>query len=278
MLVACSAAPSNSSTGTADSGTTTPPATTTPEPAADPVELQIFAANSLQKALPEVQALYTQQNPNVTFADTQFKGSGDLVTQLAGGASADVFIAASSSSMDTADKDGSIDAATRTNMFANDLVIARAVGSNISVTSLNDVTKPEFTKIAIGESGAVPAGAYANQSLFTIGLYSSDTGKDGTYSADFASKVVTDSSVGNVAQHVQSGDCQIGFVYSSDIYRYEGIEVAFTVPADTHKNIVYPGAVCTSASDADAAQAFLDFCVNDAGAQSIFAQYGFEVL
>lgn len=36
------------------------------------VELQVFAANSLEKALPEVQELYTEQT-GTTFADTQFK-------------------------------------------------------------------------------------------------------------------------------------------------------------------------------------------------------------
>ena len=65
---------------------------------AQATELQIFAANSLEKALPEVQALYTEQHPEVTFADTQFKASGDLVEQIAGGATPDVLICASSSS------------------------------------------------------------------------------------------------------------------------------------------------------------------------------------
>ncbi|MED9979791.1 MAG: twin-arginine translocation signal domain-containing protein, partial [Collinsella sp.] len=45
------------------------------------VELQVFAANSLEKALPEVQELYTDQT-GTTFADTQFKASGDLVEQM----------------------------------------------------------------------------------------------------------------------------------------------------------------------------------------------------
>ncbi|MDR0888764.1 MAG: molybdate ABC transporter substrate-binding protein [Coriobacteriales bacterium] len=242
------------------------------------VTLQIFAANSLQKALPEVQALYTQKNPNVTFADTQFKGSGDLVTELQGGASADALITASTSSMDNASKNGSIDDSTRQDMFGNDLVIAEGTNENYNITSLNDVTDAQYSKIAIGESSAVPAGAYANQALNTIGLYSDASGKGGTYASSFASKVVTDSSVGNVAQHVQSGDCQIGFVYSSDIYRYSGIKVAFTVPASAHKTITYPGAVCTGSQNAKAAADFLNFCMTDPDAQNIWSQYGFEVL
>ena len=49
------------------------------------VELQVFAANSLEKAMPEVQELYTEKT-GVTFADTQFKASGDLIEQMRAGA------------------------------------------------------------------------------------------------------------------------------------------------------------------------------------------------
>ena len=40
------------------------------------IQLQIFAANSLSKAMEEAQAAYTEANPDVTFADTQYKSSG----------------------------------------------------------------------------------------------------------------------------------------------------------------------------------------------------------
>ena len=53
------------------------------------VELQVFAANSLEKALPEVQELYTDQT-GTTFADTQFKASGDLVEQMRAGAAVEL--------------------------------------------------------------------------------------------------------------------------------------------------------------------------------------------
>ena len=69
-------------------------------PSGEAVELNVFAANSLQKALPEVQDLYTKANPNVTFADTQFEASGTLVTKLQEGATCDVLITASKKTMD----------------------------------------------------------------------------------------------------------------------------------------------------------------------------------
>lgn len=70
------------------------------------VDLQVFAANSLEKALPEVQELYTDQT-GTTFADTQFKASGDLVEQMRAGAAVDVLITASKGTMDDAEAPGS---------------------------------------------------------------------------------------------------------------------------------------------------------------------------
>jgi molybdate transport system substrate-binding protein len=225
-----------------------------------------------------VQALYTAAHPEVTFTDTQFKASGDLVEQLKAGGTADLLITASKGSMDTAVENDNIDGTTRIDMFANDLVVVRAKGSNITVGSLNDVAAEAITKIAIGDSATVPAGQYANQSLNSIGLYSSDTGKDGEYDASIASKVNLADKVGTAAQWVASGDCQIGFVYTSDIYRYDGIEAAFTVPASAHKAILYPGAVVKTSSNAATAADFLQFCLTSPDAQRIWSQYGFEVL
>ncbi|MDR1089188.1 MAG: molybdate ABC transporter substrate-binding protein [Coriobacteriales bacterium] len=273
-LAACGGSTPAPTSGTASSGSGSSGAAT--EPAAA-VELQIFAANSLERALPEVQALYTAENPNVSFADSQFKGSGDLVTELEGGAPADILITASSATMDTAVENGNIDEATRSNMFQNDLIIVKQAGSSVTISSLSDVNGSAISKVAIGDADAVPAGSYANQSLFTIGLYSAESGKGGEYLEGFADKVVIQSSVGNVAKTVATGDAQIGFVYTSDLYRYDDIEQAFVVPADTHKNIVYPGAVVASSAHASEADRFLEFCLTNPDALRIWAQYGFEV-
>ncbi|MFR4803406.1 MAG: molybdate ABC transporter substrate-binding protein [Eggerthellaceae bacterium] len=92
------------------------------EGASEPVQLQIFAANSLSKALDEVQSLYTQNNPDVTFADTQYKASGELVEMLKAGSSADIFISASKGTMDNAVDGGVIDEGTRFDMFTTTLL------------------------------------------------------------------------------------------------------------------------------------------------------------
>ena len=252
------------------------------------VELQIFAANSLTKALAEAQELYTQQNPNVTFADTQYKSSGELNSMLEGGAYADIEITASKGTMDKAEEAGYIDPATRVTMFKNDLVIVTAAGNNdITEVTLDDVAAGKYT-VCVGDD-SVPAGNYANQSLSTVGCFNDPDGKTGSESAGKANgtdayagtpiegKVVTDTSVGNVCKHAESGDVDIAFVYTSDVERFGGVKVVGTVPGDTHKNITYPGAVCAQSTNADAAKAFLDWCLSDKDAQEIWQKWGFEL-
>lgn len=239
------------------------------------VELQIFAANSLEKAMPEVQALYTEKT-GVTFADTQFKASGDLIEQMRASAQVDALITASKGTMDDAVAGELVDEATRLDMFVNDLVVVKAEGSDVEIGSLEDVKNIEG-KVAIGDAVTVPAGKYANQALNTIGLYTGAAGDDGEYAPEFADRVALADKVGTAAKYVSTSDATIGFVYSSDIFRYDGIEQAFVCPEDTHKPIVYPGAVSASSEHAEAAADFLDFCMNDAEAQKVWAKYGFEL-
>ena len=258
------------------------------------VELQIFAANSLSKAMDEVQGLYTAANPNVKFADTQYKSSGDLVTTLEGGAYADILITASKGSMDNAEKGNFIDTGSRFTMFKNDLVIVAGTDTDLAKQygekqdfTLDMVASGNYT-VCVGDD-SVPAGNYANQSLSTVGCFVDPDGKTGSESAGKANgtdayagtpiegKVVTDTSVGNVCKHAQAGDVNVAFVYTSDVYRFEGVTVIGVVPADTHKNIIYPAAICAQSNNADAAKAFLEWCTTDKAALEVWQKWGFEL-
>lgn len=254
---------------------------------AEAVELQVFAANSLSKAMEEAQSSYTEANPHVTFADTQYKSSGELNELLEGGATADVLISASKGKMDDAEEAGFADPGTRFNMFTNDLVMVAAEDSDIEELTLDDIATGEYT-ICVGDD-SVPAGNYANQSLSTVGCFVDPDGNVGTDSDGKADgtdayagtpvdgKVVTDTSVGNVCEHASTGDVDVAFVYTSDVYRFGGVKVVGTVPADTHKNIVYPAAVIAGSANAEAASAFLDWCMNDPEAAQIWEAWGFEM-
>ena len=293
-LVGCGGSGSSSAASSSASGSASASASASSASASSAaasgqaVELQIFAANSLSKAMAEAQELYTKNNPNVTFADTQYKSSGELNSMLEGGAYADIEITASKGTMDTAEEKGYIDKSTRITMFKNDLVmVTSATNNDIKDVTLDDIAAGKYT-VCVGDD-SVPAGNYANQSLSTVGCFNDQDGKTGSESAGkangtdayagtpIAGKVVTDTSVGNVCKHAESGDVDIAFVYTSDVERFGGVKVVGTVPADTHKNITYPGAVCAQSKNAEAAKAFLDWCMTDKGAAEIWQKWGFEL-
>ena len=257
----------------------------TEEPApADTVELQLFAANSLSEAMDAVQALYTESHPEVTFADTQYEASGTLNEMLAAGSYADVLITASKGTMDTAVEEGYVDEGTRFDMFTNDLVIVAGENSDISEVTLDDVASGQYT-VAVGDDN-VPAGNYAKQALSTVGCWVDEegtTGKDsdgkgGTFDGTPLAGLVTEgSSVGNVCSYANSGDVDLAFVYTSDVYRFGGVKIVGAVPSDSHKSIVYPAAVCANSENAEAAVAFLDWCTTDEEALKIWQEWGFEL-
>lgn len=271
------------------SSTEQKPDTTQTEQAADnnkeQVELQVFAANSLSKAMEEVEAAYIADgHTNVSFADTQYKASGELNEMLGAGSYADLLINASKGSMDTAAEKGYVDSSTRVDMFKNDLVMVSKEGTDLKDVTLQDIADGKYT-FCVGDE-SVPAGNYACQSLSTVGVYlppASDegkTGKDisgkgGTFADGYAP--VLDTSVGNVCKHAQSGDVDVAFVYTSDVFRFGGVQIVGTVPADTHKNIVYPGAVTSNCKNTEATQEFLDWCLSSDKAQEIWQKWGFEL-
>ena len=255
------------------------------ETTAEPVELQVFAANSLSKAMEEVQAAYIEDgHSNVTFADTQYKSSGELNEMLSAGSYADLLISASKGSMDTAVKEGYVDEGTRIDMFKNDLVIVSKEGSGLKDVTLQDIADGKYT-FCVGDE-SVPAGNYADQALSTVGVYVPSGDDEGKTGKDISGKngafaegynPVLDTSVGNVCKHAQSGDVDVAFVYTSDVYRFGGVEIVGTVPADTHKNIVYPGAITSQSKNVEATQEFLDWCQNSEKAQEIWQKWGFEL-
>ena len=256
------------------------------------VELQVFAANSLSKAMEEVQAAYIADgHDNVSFADTQYKASGELNEMLGAGSYADLLISASKGSMDTAVEKGYVDSSTRVDMFKNDLVMVAGEDSELAAKyadqsfTLDDLATGDYT-VAVGDA-SVPAGNYTNQALSTVGCFIDADGKtgkdsagtDGSYDGTpLEGKVNLQSSVGNVCKQAQSGAVDVAFVYSSDVYRFGGVKVIGVVPDDTHKNIIYPAAICKDSTQAEAANEFIEWATTNADAKKLWQEWGFELV
>lgn len=239
------------------------------------VELEIYAANSLTDAMNEAQEAYTKTHPNVTFKDSQYEASGTLVQKIEAGGTPDIFISANKKNMDEVVEDGKINSDKPVDLFANDLVIVTAEDSGISEIDLAQACDGSYT-IAVGDKN-VPAGTYAKQALYTVGCYTNESGTDGEITGPIKGKVTEADKAGSVCAYAQSGEVDLGFVYSSDVMRYGNVKTVYTLAADTHKPIVYPAAVLKDSAHAEAAEAFLAWCEEDPEAQKIWQKWGFEL-
>ena len=120
-----------------------------PTATAQPVQLVVFAAASLQETLQKLGDMYTAENPNVKFTFT-FDSSGTLKTQIAEGAACDIFISAAQKQMNQLDaKSGSenkdnldfIASDTRVNLLQNKVVLIAPEGNPKNVTDFPNLAQ-----------------------------------------------------------------------------------------------------------------------------------------
>ena len=93
---------------------------------------------------------------------------------------------------------------------------------------------------------------------------------------DAEGQVVQSENVRVALDLVARGEAALGIVYGSDAVAEPKVHVRGTFPADSHKPIVYPGAVTANAAEATDAADFLAYLAQDAG--PAFEAQGFTVL
>lgn len=246
----------------------------------DEVALQVYADSSLSMALDEIQDLYREDHAWVTFYGTQYRESEEMVARLQIG-SPDVLITASRDAMDTAEERGLVALNTREDIFSNDLVIVAKEGSELSDITLEDIAADTYT-VAVGDD-SVSVGTYTAQALSTVGAYTDPTGetgpkaqgKEGEYAGIDPLK---GASVAEICSFVGNGTVDVAIVRSSDASRFSGIDIVGVIPPDTHRPIIYPGAIGIESHYPEDVAEFLAWATTDAKALGIWEKWGFELL
>jgi len=228
----------------------------------------VFAASSLTEAFEEIGQKFEQETgAGVTFS---FGGSSDLRAQLEQGAPADVFASADLKQMGLAKDAGVVDG-DETIFARNRLVVIISKQNRASVVTLQDLAKPDV-KIALADEN-VPVGEYAQQFLDNA---SAEYGSD--YKDNVLANVVTNAAnVKEVAAAVQLDEVDAGVVYKTDVTAEIAQDVTtIEIPDELNVIATYPIALTNNgqAQTKDAAQAFIDFVLSDAG-QAILSSHGF---
>lgn len=224
-------------------------------------DITVSAAASLGNAFKEAAQAFEAQHPGSKVL-LNTAASGALLQQMAKGAPVDVFASADQETMDQAQAQGLVVAASRRDFARNTLLLVQPAGSQLVLRSLKDLTLPAVTRVAIGNPASVPVGRYAQDALEAAKLW-----------PQVNAKAVNTLNVRQSLDYVARGEVDAGFVYATDAALVPGkVTVAFSVPLQ--QSIRYPIATSASAANPGEASRFVAFILSPAG-QAILARYGF---
>jgi len=251
------------------------------EASAEPVDIQVFIAASLNTVMTEVAAAFNEENPdiNVVFnADS----SGTLLTQIQEGFECDIFFSAAQKQMDTLEEDGLVIPDSRANVVNNQVVVISYKDSGTAVTGLENLKDAKSIALA---GGSVPVGRYTRVALMKLGLVPEVEKAEEITTAQISEalsgvEISEQDNVSKVLIAVSEQSCEVGTTYYSDTYGYEDeVDVLQTVGYDLTGDVIYPIALVDNdqATDAqfEAAKKFHEFVLSDK-ATEIFKAFYFD--
>ena len=229
-------------------------------------DLTVLAAASLKESLDEQVKVFSAKNKGSQIR-VSYAGSNALARQIESGAPANLFISADEEWMDYVAEKKLIVTASRRTLVNNDLVIIAPVATAKPITIV-----PGFPlgaalaggRLAVANPDAVPAGKYAKAALSRLGVWTTvDT------------QLARAENVRAALAFVARAEAPLGIVYRTDALAEPKVSIVATFPADSHPAIVYPAAVVSSQSTAEA-KTFLDYLASSE-AQVVWKRFGFGV-
>jgi molybdate transport system substrate-binding protein len=209
-------------------------------------QLTVFAAASLTAVFPKI-----DRAPRYSFA-----GSDMLATQIAQGAPADVFAAASPKQPEALYKQGVV---AKPVVFAsNRLVLIVPKGNPAHIHKVSDITK-SGVRLVIGDA-TVPIGVYTRTVLGKLHL-----------NAALKNVRSNETDVKQVLAKVELGEADAGFVYVTDALTAKGKLHTVTIPARGQPVVKYEIAVVKAASNQSGARSFVSEVLSKRGQAALKA-------
>jgi molybdate transport system substrate-binding protein len=228
--------------------------------------VRVAAASDLRFAMEELIASFTGANPGIAIEPT-YGSSGTLFAQIVEGAPFDVYFAADAAYARDLETAGLAAGGSVWVYGIGQVVLWVPDGSTIDIEGrgLEALTDPSISRIAIANPEHAPYGRAAEAAMTTAGVY--DAVKD---------KLVLGENVAQAAQFVESGSADIGMIAHSLALAPELHDRGrfAMIPIDSYPRLEQGAVVLASASDPEAARAFLAFVVGPDG-RAVLDRYGF---
>ena len=243
----------------------------------DASAINVFAAASLKGAMEEIIAEYNKANTDVKIA-LNTDSSGKLQTQIEEGFACDIFFSAGKKQMEKLKEGGFIKEGTDVDLLHNKLCIVAPKDSDTKVTGIANIK--DAKSISIGES-SVPAGSYAREALSKaypdLGISKESTGAE--LQDKLGLEVIENSNVTKTLLSVVEGFGEVGFVYVTDTYGKDDVQIIEKVDESLSGKITYPIARVNNdeADEKISAEAdkFYDYLKSD-DAKNVFEKYLYE--
>jgi molybdate transport system substrate-binding protein len=235
-----------------------------PSVSAAATSARVYAAASLTQALTEIATLW--QRTGHPAPVLVYGGSATLARQLEAGAAADVFVSADAAWMDELTKSGRVDAASRTDLLGNALVLVapKSAPFRADLRRGAPIAQAFKGRLCTGEPGVVPVGTYARDALQWLGAWDS-----------LATRLVGTEDVRAALALVERGHCAAGIVYATDARGSTRVITVATFPATSHRPIVYPAALLRGSTPEG--RAFFAFVRDSRAAAAVFERAGFAM-
>lgn len=228
-----------------------------------PVSLTMLCASSAKNAMKDIQKLYSQEKSNVTITYT-FAPSGILQKQIAGGATADIFIPSGIRQMDALQSQGFVLVETRKNLLGNKMVLI-AQKDVADISDFKDLTREQVKKVALADPQTVSLGKYSLEVLSYLGILNR-----------VKSKLVFVQDTTQIVGYVENKKADTGIVLATDAILSNKIKIVAIAPEKSHSPLIYPVAVLKNSKNIPEAKEFIQFLQSDR-AEAVFLKYRFTV-
>ncbi len=226
-------------------------------------DIHVYAASSMTNAIDELAATFEKSHKDMDIIPV-YASSSSLARQIENGAPADVFISANEKWVDYL-KDKQLISADHIGLLAtNKLVLIAPVGetANFDLSDANAwVSALGETRLAMGNTEAVPAGIYGKETLESLKVWPT-----------VQARVATANNVRVALALVERGESKLGIVYKTDALQSDKVAIVNTFDDTLHTPVVYPMATL---NDNAQTQAFADF-LKTPEASAVLAKYGFN--
>ena len=223
-------------------------------------ELTVAAAADLTPAFEEIgREFESATKTKVIFV---FGSTGMLTRQIENGAPVDLFAAANVSYIDELDQQGLIVPDTRTIYARGRITLWTPDESPLRLQSINDLARPEVTRIALANPDHAPYGLAAKQALQSAGIWER-----------VQPKLVYGDNIRQTLQYAQTGNVEVAIVALSLSIPSRGRWQL--VPEELYQPIAQGLGVIKEARNEPAARAFADFITGPQG-RAIMKKYGFD--